>query len=714
MKWFKRLLLAVLLVVVFLVLAMIGVVTLVDPNDYRDEITTVVMQQTGRELVIEGDIHLSVFPWLGLELGAAHLANPPGFTDKVFAGVERANIKVALLPLLHMETRIGKLELKGLKVNLERRADGQTNWADLMAATGSSTPPQAATPPAGAPPVAQDKPAADKPLVPQYYIGGLDISDTDISWRDAVNKMYTRIEDLKFTTGEILPLKSIPFKLDFGIRNDSPKILAGATLKGAVRVDLASAEYALENLNLKFEASGMMVPAGSQTLLLQLPLLTVKPEAQTAEVQQLKMQLGNLNLGLDLHAASIMGDNPQFNGRLTADIVQLRSFLQSIGIDAPVTTDPTALAFLNAQLAFKGDSTFFETQNLKVTFDETNITGSLAVNNLKAPSYRMDLNFDKLNADRYLPPSEVPHVPVADETAGTKGDMEIPLPVEDLRKLKAEGNLKFGKLQLMKLKLANLQASLKSAGDGIVRLDPLSVDLYSGNFQGAVIVDVTGETPQYKVTTDVSKVQIEPLLFDFMGSRFISGQMNAKFDISTQGRRLSQFKKNLSGTGDLKFRDGALSMDLREKAREAKAKLKREAYKAPPLKPTNFSAITAGLNINEGTVSNNDLEVRAGHILIKGAGEYALPKEAIDYTLTVLFSEDPNDQDGALKDYYDVPIDLHLKGKLAKLDYLDVVMSGLTSAAKGRAKKEIEEKTDAAKDKARDDFRDKLKKKLGL
>jgi AsmA protein len=39
-------------------------VFLINPNDYKDEIAAAVKKQTGRELAIQGDISLSVFPWL--------------------------------------------------------------------------------------------------------------------------------------------------------------------------------------------------------------------------------------------------------------------------------------------------------------------------------------------------------------------------------------------------------------------------------------------------------------------------------------------------------------------------------------------------------------------------------------------------------------------------------------------------------------------------
>ena len=49
-------------IVVLFVAALLAVWLLVNPNDYKGRITTAVRQATGRELVLAGDIKLSVFP----------------------------------------------------------------------------------------------------------------------------------------------------------------------------------------------------------------------------------------------------------------------------------------------------------------------------------------------------------------------------------------------------------------------------------------------------------------------------------------------------------------------------------------------------------------------------------------------------------------------------------------------------------------------------
>ena len=54
---------------------------LFDANDYREDIAARVADASGRELVIEGDLELSLFPWLAVEIGKSRLGNAAGFGD---------------------------------------------------------------------------------------------------------------------------------------------------------------------------------------------------------------------------------------------------------------------------------------------------------------------------------------------------------------------------------------------------------------------------------------------------------------------------------------------------------------------------------------------------------------------------------------------------------------------------------------------------------
>ena len=49
-------------VIVLFVAVLVAVGMMFDPNDYKDEITAAVARSTGRELTLDGDLELAVFP----------------------------------------------------------------------------------------------------------------------------------------------------------------------------------------------------------------------------------------------------------------------------------------------------------------------------------------------------------------------------------------------------------------------------------------------------------------------------------------------------------------------------------------------------------------------------------------------------------------------------------------------------------------------------
>ena len=122
-------------IVAIFVIAAIALFVFFDPNDFREDIADAVAESTGRELVIEGDVSISLFPWLAIEIGRSELGNAPGFGDEPFAEFESAKMGVQVLPLLlRREVAVGTIAVESLAVNLEENRQGANNWDDLASA----------------------------------------------------------------------------------------------------------------------------------------------------------------------------------------------------------------------------------------------------------------------------------------------------------------------------------------------------------------------------------------------------------------------------------------------------------------------------------------------------------------------------------------------------------------------------------------------------
>ena len=127
-KLLKWILAGVGVVIILFVIAAVALPLLVDPNDYKDEISASVLEETGRELTIGGDIEWTVFPSIGLGLSELELGNRSGFGDKPMLSIGNAGASVKLVPLFSRRIEIGQVSLSNVSANLQRKANGQTNW----------------------------------------------------------------------------------------------------------------------------------------------------------------------------------------------------------------------------------------------------------------------------------------------------------------------------------------------------------------------------------------------------------------------------------------------------------------------------------------------------------------------------------------------------------------------------------------------------------
>ncbi len=123
----------------------------VNPNDYKPKIIKLVKEKTHRDLRLDGDIKLTVFPSIGLSLSKISLSEFR--SDRQFMSVDNARVSLALIPLLSRRVVVNEVALSGAKAELVKRKDGKLNIDDLISAGGAQ--PEK--------PAAPEQPAAAEP-----------------------------------------------------------------------------------------------------------------------------------------------------------------------------------------------------------------------------------------------------------------------------------------------------------------------------------------------------------------------------------------------------------------------------------------------------------------------------------------------------------------------------------------------------------------------
>ncbi len=339
--------------VALLVVVVAAASLLLDPNDYRDEIATRVKQATGRELKIEGDIRLSFFPWLGLELGKLELGNAKGFARVPFARIGAADARVKILPLLKGQVEMNKVVLHGLELQLARRADGTTNWDDLAGAGAATAEKTAPEKPA--------KAAAPAQKLAALAIGGVEISDARVVWQDDMARQRVTLSDFNLTSGAISLVQPFPLSINGKVESSKPALKAAIDLKTVIALDLPQQRYRLDALVLSLDANGKVIPGGKAALTLSGDV-AADLKQQTASVKQLALKGMGVTLSGDLSASNIMA-MPAAEGKVKVLLADPQALSSVVAL--PPELNREALKGATVDAAFRLD--LGKAQSLKLT-----------------------------------------------------------------------------------------------------------------------------------------------------------------------------------------------------------------------------------------------------------------------------------------------------------------------------------------------------------
>ncbi|MCW8983580.1 MAG: AsmA family protein, partial [Gammaproteobacteria bacterium] len=687
------------------IILLIAIPLLVDPNDYRDEISELVATKTGRSLDIQGEIALSLFPWVGIELGKLSLSNAKGFGDSPFAMIERVDIKIKLLPLLRKAVEMDTIILHGLSLNLEKNQSGADNWGDLAQSQPKTPNATQEAKAVTAPPSEPMQESSPTEMLSALAINGLEINRAHIGWNDQSQQQQIEINNFNLVSGAIGLDSEFPLEIDFDavITADAstPPIDGHIALNTLIKIDIEAAQYQLKQLHLKSDLKSPQLPGGRLETAVKGDL-TADLQQQLARADGLTLSLLGIELILNSDISKF-SSAPEITGDIALNIVQAAPLLELLGESLPEMINRQVLesTSINVPVNANIKSQQATLEQFVLNFDQSRIAGNASISNFSQPAIRYDFDIDQLNIDRYLAaandaPSQMASTDSV-ATTDTAAEEPLPIPVELLRTLDIDGSLKIGALQVMNLQSQNIVTTVKAKG-GDIHLAPLSANLYQGQFNGAISVDVRNTAPIIKVEERLTDVEAGPLLKDLLGKDYVSGKAQVNANMVTHGDRISQLKKGLNGKANVRFEDGSVNgIDIAQLIREARAAYKKEPVEKSGAKPkTDFALLRASFNIEDGLITNRDLSAQSPLLRISGAGTADLVSEKIDYNVKAAIVSSLEGQGGKeLADLKGLTIPLAIKGTfsepkfrvdLAKL--LNAKSKAKLEAAKESARKE--------------------------
>lgn len=346
-----------------IVIALAGIIlyaTTLDPNDYKGYITDKFQAETGRSLELDGDIGLTFYPWLVLELNGVTVGNAPGFGDEPFLHADHALVRIKLLPLLREQYEVDTVRLHGAVVNLARNAEGVTNWEDL------ATEPR------------EEEPGAAQLPLAAVVLGGVDIRDARFTWRDQTTGAEYDVSNLMMSTGELVYGEPVRLELRFDAAANQPELSAGTELTATFVYDLDNQRYDISPLALDMTLAGPNVPGGSADVDLR-SAVNIDLENDTLAVNDLVLEALGTRISGSLAAAGIQSPEPSIEMNLDAAGDDLAVFFRIAEIE-PLAT----------QIAGLRDRSF----NLSSAVSADMAQGNLAVSGLQASLLGADISGD--------------------------------------------------------------------------------------------------------------------------------------------------------------------------------------------------------------------------------------------------------------------------------------------------------------------------------
>jgi AsmA protein len=640
-----------------------------DAARIKQEAAQAVLSKTGRTLTIDGNLALSIWPSLGVKVEKVALSEHN--SKERFAAFDSARVALRLLPLLSKQVVAERIELDGLNLVLIRDRDGHLNIDDLLGSKkddGTTSP------------------------TPDFDVAGIAITKAQIEWRDlrkGTDGNTIKIADLDFSTGRATGNKE-------GLRVASLK-LATHGKTDADSFDLALNVPDLARKGEQFTAAKVSLKAD----------LKGKARSATAELEvnhidgSLKaLKIGGFVLDLDAQFGdkSIKGN---LESPLTLDLdtstVLLAELSGALALDMPgLPTRPLKLPIKGRiQSEYSKPAV---SGNLSTQFDETHIDARFnvvgAASAKLAPNIDIELDIDKLNLDKYLPPA----------TAKQEKNPDEPIDLSVLKSINGSGTLRVGDLQVKNVKARNVRVSFKAA-HGNVDIAPHSADLYGGHVNGAASVNAAN---RITAKESLSSINIQPLLKDLAGKDFIEGSGDISLNVATQGATLSAMKKALSGNAHTVLRDGAIKgINIAQSLRTAKAKLGGGdvTQQASATDKTDFSELSASFKIANGVAHNEDLAAKSPFLRLGGSGDIDVGNSQLNYLLKAAVVSTSAGQGGKeIDSLKGITVPVRVTGSFEKPAF----KLELTNLVSDTAKTRIEEKKQETKTKVQEKLKSRL------
>ena len=340
--------------VALLVIAAISLTTLVDPNDYKEEINTAVYDATGRNLDFKGDMSLTFFPWFGISIGEVSMENPQEFGGGTFASIASAKASVKVLPLFYREIEFSDFVLDGLTLHLVKNKKGAENW--------KFTPPQKeVVKPKRRGSIVESAPSKqtnndsipnDSTALAALFIESLSVTNTTVTYDDQRAGTSYAVKDLSLKSSALRAGEKFTLNIQGMAEAQQPAIQSPFQITIEATPAENFSQIDVTKTNIVLEPKGESIPSGQATIQ-QNSSFTVNLKDKSVSIH--KAELTAYTAILSMTGELNYAKNLDFRGNLNMN-ADYRQVAKTMGISPPEPANNNSELVLSMQLEVVPDS----------------------------------------------------------------------------------------------------------------------------------------------------------------------------------------------------------------------------------------------------------------------------------------------------------------------------------------------------------------------
>jgi AsmA protein len=598
--------------VVLIVIAIAGFIYTFDANNYKEEITELAESVTGRPISVEGDMDISLYPWIGIKINDVTIENTPEFSNKTFATIGQFDVRIKVMPLLQKRLDIDRLVLHRLVANFEINTAGENNWSGVAGLSDA------------------DDMKSEFGLA-SLSVGAVDLADSSLSWVDVNTGKQFKISKMKLSTQAINQGQPLPVELKALVESNQPEWMAAIHAKTKLEFNDDAAVFDANGLKMSAKALLPGTEMGKVTIAMVADS-TINLQTQTARLSKARLSAFGLVAGGTFDIENIFSV-PVIQGPIKVKTFEMATLAKHLKFDMPQMANVQSLNQISLKALFKTDFDTVQLDDIAAKVDASRVQGFVHIKAKSQPEVRYELNADKINLDDY-------------RLAGNKADKDkLPLPLDFIRAADLEGVLDIETAMLDEIELKQLHIA-SNIENGILKINPITMLVSDAKVKAALQLDAR-ETPAVILTAEVRQVDasdsINPLLNNMMGDQAptLKGLVNANANLNATGSSVAALKTSAKGTVQLAMDEATVTGIDFDHASQAVVVdyAERNDFKVSrtfnaeyvPDSATEFNRLSASFKLSKGRLVNKDLLMESDKVNVTGSGSIDFINAKLDY-----------------------------------------------------------------------------------